>query len=51
MEAEPQSDGIGLIGIQERLNLFGGSLQIESQKGQGATLTACVPWPAPVEKP
>ncbi|MFH1524650.1 MAG: PAS domain S-box protein [Chloroflexota bacterium] len=39
-----QSDGIGLLGIRERLDLLGGSLQVHSQKGQGVKLTACVPW-------
>jgi PAS domain S-box-containing protein len=42
--SDPQSDGIGLLGIQERLDLLGGTLQIRSPKGRGAKLTACVPW-------
>ena len=40
-----QSSGIGLLGIQERLDLLGGTLQVHSQKGRGVKLTACVPWP------
>ena len=50
MEGTPRTDGIGLIGIQERLNLFGGSLQIRSRTKQGVHIIACVPWPRPVDK-
>jgi len=41
------SKGIGLLGMRERLGLLGGQLEIESQPGQGARLTAYVP----LEKP
>ena len=36
--------GIGLLGMQERLESLGGRLEIESGFGQGAQLTAVVPW-------
>ena len=35
--------GIGLVGMQERLELLGGWLEIESQPGAGACLTAHMP--------
>jgi two-component system, NarL family, sensor histidine kinase UhpB len=39
-----QSDGVGLLGIKERLAILGGRLEISSQKGRGARLVAHVPW-------
>jgi signal transduction histidine kinase len=50
MEDTIQSDGIGLIGIKERFNLLGGSLQIHSRNGQGVKTIASAPWPRRVEK-
>jgi PAS domain S-box-containing protein len=50
MEDKGRLDGIGLIGIKERFNLLGGSVQIHSQKGQGVKSIARVPWSGPVEK-
>jgi PAS domain S-box-containing protein len=50
MDVKPKSDGIGLIGIEERLTLIGGSLEIRSRKRKGAKITASVPWPRPAEK-
>ena len=50
MEDTARSNGIGLIGIQERFNLLGGSVQILSHKGQGVKKVARVPWPRPVEE-
>lgn len=38
------SDGIGLLGIEERIGLLGGSLFIQSKPGRGVRLMACVPW-------
>jgi signal transduction histidine kinase len=38
------STGIGLLGMQERLESIGGRLEIASQPGRGARLVACVPW-------
>jgi signal transduction histidine kinase len=44
----PQTDlpfkGIGLLGLQERLELLGGRLELKSQPGQGACLVAHLPW-------
>ncbi len=50
MEDTTQSGGIGLIGIKERFNLLGGSVQFHSYKGKGVRQTVRVPWPRPVEK-
>jgi signal transduction histidine kinase len=41
--AETRDDGFGLEGMRERVGLFGGSLQIESRAGAGATIVAEVP--------
>jgi len=38
-----QEGGLGLIGIQERLNVFGGSLSIESAPKRGTTLIVRIP--------
>jgi signal transduction histidine kinase len=38
-----QVSGIGLLGLQERLKLLDGWLELESRPGQGATVTACLP--------
>ena len=35
--------GVGLLGIQERMELLGGSVQIESEPGQGCRLVLTVP--------
>ena len=35
--------GIGLLGMQERLESLGGRLEIESRPGQGTRLVACIP--------
>jgi two-component system sensor histidine kinase DegS len=35
--------GIGLLGLQERLELLGGRLELKSQPGQGACLVAHLP--------
>ena len=43
--AKPQG-GIGLIGMQERLDLLNGRLEITSQPGHGTRLLASVPWRA-----
>lgn len=43
-QVEPGRDsGYGLQGVQERLELIGGSLQIESAPGQGTTLRVTIP--------
>lgn len=36
--------GIGLLGMQERVELLGGTFTIESEPGQGTCLTATIPW-------
>ncbi|MEI2611019.1 MAG: GAF domain-containing protein [Candidatus Promineifilaceae bacterium] len=41
----PTNSGLGLIGMQERFELLGGQVLIESQPGQGTRVTACVPIP------
>jgi PAS domain S-box-containing protein len=51
MEASPHSDGIGLLGIQERLKLLGGFLEIHSRKSKGVNITAHVPWTKAHETP
>lgn len=37
------SNRLGLIGIQERVNNFGGSFEVDSTKGKGATLVIEIP--------
>lgn len=44
MEDATRSNGVGLLGIKERLNLLNGRLEIRSRKGRGAKLVAYVPW-------
>lgn len=39
-----QSAGIGLVGMQERLELLGGRLEVDSQPGRGTRLIASIPW-------
>jgi signal transduction histidine kinase len=39
------TDGLGLLGMRERLALLGGRLKIESSPGAGATIVAEVPVP------
>ncbi|MBN1314758.1 MAG: response regulator [Anaerolineales bacterium] len=36
--------GIGLLGMQERVELLGGELKIDSQPDQGTCLVATIPW-------
>jgi PAS domain S-box-containing protein len=45
--AEPAADhpwGIGLLGMQERLELLGGWLEVTSWPGRGTRLVARIPW-------
>jgi len=44
MDPRTSSNGIGLLGIEERIDLLGGSLDIQSRPGKGVQLTARVPW-------
>jgi signal transduction histidine kinase len=39
-----QSGGIGLVGMQERLELLGGRMDVDSQPGRGTKLVASIPW-------
>lgn len=39
---------LGLLGMEERMELVGGTLTIESQPGKGTTVYARAPMPAPV---
>jgi len=36
-------EGFGLLGMQERAELLGGELTVESRRGQGTTVTARLP--------
>ena len=36
-------DGLGLVGMKERVGLLGGRLAIESTEGSGTTIVAEVP--------
>ena len=40
------TDGFGLLGMRERVELFGGSLEIDSTVGGGTTVSAVIPVPA-----
>jgi signal transduction histidine kinase len=42
-ESDTSGDGLGLIGMQERMALLGGRVAIESNAGQGTMLSAEVP--------
>ena len=37
--------GLGLVGMEERVKRLGGSLTIESRRGQGTTVKAELPYP------
>jgi signal transduction histidine kinase len=43
VDAVPGSQGLGLISMQERLNLVNGGIVIESRRGVGTTIRARVP--------
>jgi len=40
-----QHAGLGIFGMRERASLLGGTLQIQSQRGQGTTVQAILPLP------
>jgi signal transduction histidine kinase len=46
LEALTEGGHFGMVGMQERLQLVGGSLQIISRIGEGTTVTATVPIPS-----
>jgi PAS domain S-box-containing protein len=43
------SDGIGLLGLEERFNLFDGKIKLSSHKGRGVKVVASLPWPKPAD--
>lgn len=43
-----EGNHLGLLGIEERVQLLGGSFCIESEPGRGATVYADIPLPAPL---
>lgn len=47
---EIETRGLGLLGMRERANLAGGSLQIESQVGQGTRVIVTMPADGSMEK-
>jgi signal transduction histidine kinase len=40
----PGREGVGLLGMRERLSLLGGKLNIHSRSGEGTRLVAHLPW-------
>ena len=46
-QAGPQKPSFGLIGIQERVKIMGGILEITSRPGEGTRLSAHIPLPLP----
>jgi signal transduction histidine kinase len=44
IDPELHTNGIGLLGIRERIQLIGGHLNVISKQGKGTRLTATVPW-------
>jgi signal transduction histidine kinase len=48
---ETREDALGLVGMRERLALLGGTLAIESARGEGTALVAYVPVPTPPTTP
>ncbi len=46
MEQNGSTQRDWLAGIEERIGLLGGTLEIKSIPGQGVSLTACIPWSA-----
>lgn len=42
-EAEAPAPGLGMISMQERARLAGGTLAVQSELGQGTTVTADIP--------
>ncbi|MCB9101652.1 MAG: response regulator [Anaerolineales bacterium] len=41
---QASGSGIGLLGMQERVNLLRGNFNVESQLGQGTCLSITIPW-------
>ena len=47
VQSNRNREGLGLIGIQERLNALGGILSIDSEPGRGTTLLIRFPMEVP----
>lgn len=43
-DEQTSGNGIGLLGMRERLGLLGGKLVIETRPDQGTNLAACIDW-------
>jgi signal transduction histidine kinase len=43
--------GTGLIGLKDRVEALGGTIQVTSPAGKGTTLLVTIPWPRPDESP
>jgi signal transduction histidine kinase len=44
-DIEAETDGFGLLGMRERVELLGGGISIDSAPGNGATVAASIPVP------
>jgi signal transduction histidine kinase len=44
-QAARSCGGLGLLSMEERIRLVGGTLAISSSPGQGTRVEARVPWP------
>jgi signal transduction histidine kinase len=49
-DPEAKTDGFGLLGMRERVELLGGKLRLESTPGNGTTVIASIPAQRPVER-
>jgi signal transduction histidine kinase len=49
-QSEVETDGLGIIGINERVALVGGKVNIESAPGLGTTLAIRIPATAAVQE-
>jgi len=48
VQAHDSLRGVGLLGMRERLEIFGGTLRIDSEPGGGTRVVMTVPVGAPV---
>ena len=42
-DPDAETDGFGLLGMRERVELLGGRLLLDSTPGNGTTITASIP--------
>ena len=42
-ETQSRRDGLGLRGMRDRVDLFGGRLDVRSGRGEGTVVTAWIP--------